>query len=77
MRIHKTQYSALTDEDMLTLADQQGFNISEIGLELMERLACAIVFSKEEEDAEEDAEETIRELRDEIGRLEDELSSYE
>jgi len=38
MRIHKTQYATWTDEELLKLADQQGFNVSAIGLELMERL---------------------------------------
>ena len=38
MRIHKTQYATWTDEEILKLADQQGFNVSAIGLELMERL---------------------------------------
>ena len=38
MRIHKTQYATLTDEELLKLADQQGFSISDLGIELMERL---------------------------------------
>lgn len=38
MRIHKTKYATWTDEELLKLADQQGFNVSDIGLELMERL---------------------------------------
>jgi len=42
MRIHKTQYATWTDEEILKLADQQGFNVSAIGLELMERLAYHI-----------------------------------
>lgn len=38
MRIHKTQYATWTDEEILKLADQQGFSISDLGIELMERL---------------------------------------
>jgi len=38
MRIHKTQYATWTDEELLKLADQQGFSISDLGIELMERL---------------------------------------
>ena len=38
MRIHKTQYATLTDEELLKLADQRGFSISDLGIELMERL---------------------------------------
>ena len=38
MRIHKTQYATLSDQEILAVADRQGFNVSEIGLELMERL---------------------------------------
>jgi hypothetical protein len=38
MRIHKTQYATWTDEEILKLADQQGFSVSDLGIELMERL---------------------------------------
>ena len=38
MRIHKTQYATWTDEELLKLADQRGFSISDLGIELMERL---------------------------------------
>lgn len=38
MRIHKTKYATHTDQEILAEADRQGFNVSEIGLELMERL---------------------------------------
>ena len=38
MRIHKTKYATLSDQEILAVADRQGFNVSEIGLELMERL---------------------------------------
>jgi len=38
MRIHKTQYATWTDEELLKLADQQGFSVSDLGIELMERL---------------------------------------
>lgn len=38
MRIHKTKYANLTNDELLREADRQGFNVSELGLEFMERL---------------------------------------
>jgi len=38
MRIHKTRYATLTVDELLKEADRQGFNVSELGLEFMERL---------------------------------------
>lgn len=38
MRIHKTRYATLTNDELLKEADRQGFNVSELGLEFMERV---------------------------------------
>lgn len=38
MRVHKTKYANLTVDELLSEADRQGFKVSELGLELMERL---------------------------------------
>jgi len=38
MLVHKTKYSHLTIEELLNTADREGFNLSELGRELMHRL---------------------------------------
>ena len=67
MRIHKTKYASLTNEDLLKLADHQEFNISELGLEFMERLTESIETSQDE----------ISDLENEISNLESEIESLE
>lgn len=47
MRIHKTQYATWGDEELLKLAEFHNFDSTEVGLELMERLADHIDVTKE------------------------------
>ena len=67
MSIHKTKYASLTNEELLQLADRHGFNVSEIGLELMDRLTESIETSQDE----------ISDLENEISNLESEIESLE
>lgn len=71
MLINKTQYSTLTNEELIKLADQQGFNLSEMGLEFMERLSESVDTIKKLQDENVAADDEIYTLRNSIESLEE------